>query len=378
LNNSVLWLWLSLSARIKREKQILLLNAFKTIENIYNAGLSEYAELEFLKPEEINLLMNKDLGNAENEYHRLNDHGVYTLTIDEPEYPEVLKHIFSPPALLYCKGKFVNMNKHLCLAMVGTRKATAYGKSCSENLARELSKRGVVVVSGLAMGIDTKAHEGARKGNTPTVAIVGCGLDITYPASNRGLMEKITETGMVISEYPLGTPPEKYHFPERNRIIAGVTQGTIVVEADIKSGSLITVKHAVESGREVFAIPGNINSPYSRGTNFLLRDGAKIALSAEEVLYSFIYDYKDRLLDASKHEEPEYSEIKENNLPLPDNRKPEEKILGVLKDGPANADKICAITSLDIGCVNSSLLMMEIKGLVIKGAGGFYELKSSF
>jgi len=376
VNNSVLWLWLC--AKVKREKQILLLESFKSIENIYSASLSDYTELEFLKPDEINLLVNKDLSDAKAEYHRLSDYGIYTLTIDEPGYPEVLKHIFSPPALLYCKGKFVDMNKYLCLAMVGTRKATAYGKSCATNLAKELARRGVVVVSGMAAGIDTYSHEGALKAGAPTVAIVGCGLDTVYPPSNKNLMERIAKTGMIISEYPIGSKPERYHFPERNRIIAGSTQGTIVVEADIKSGSLITVKYAAESGREIFSVPGNINSVYSRGANALIRDGAKPALSAEEILYSFEFDYKDRLLGNLRHEEPVFSEVTEAKLPLTEGLNPEEKILEALKGGPANADKICEITNLDIGSVNSALLLMELKGLVIKGAGGFYELMSSF
>lgn len=378
MNNSVLWMWLCVSVNLKREKQLLLLEKFKTIENIYNAGLSEYAELGFLQPEEMNLLLNKDLCEAEKEFLKLSDYGVYTLTIDQPDYPEVLKHIYDPPTLLYCKGKFVNMNKYLCLAVVGTRKATAYGKSCSHNLAKSLASQGAVIISGMALGIDSKAHEGALDAGAPTVAVVGCGLDIVYPPSNANLMEKIIKTGMVISEYPLHSTPERYHFPERNRIISGISQGTIVVEADVKSGSLITANMANEQGRDIFAVPGNINSVCSKGTNALIKDGAKLVLCADDIIDEFNHSYPERIYNMMHREEPIFSEKRETYTPQTDISNPEDKILEIIKGGPANADKICEISRLDIGSVNSALLLMELKGTVIKSAGGYYELNSKF
>lgn len=378
MNKAVLWMWLCVNVNLKRAKQLRLLEKFKNIENIYNAGLSEYAELDFLTHEEMNLLLKKDLTEVEKEYYNLSNYGVYTLTIDEPDYPRVLKHIYDPPTLLYCKGRFVDFNSKLCLSIVGTRKATPYGKSAAYSLSKTLASNGVVVVSGMALGIDTKAHEGALAAGEPTVAVIGCGPDVVYPKSNANLMKEIEKTGMIISEYPLHTAPAKFHFPERNRIISGISQGTIVVEADIKSGSLITAKSAGEQGREIFAVPGNINSLYSKGSNQLIKDGAKIALCAEDIICEFKNSYAERVLNSLNHEEPVFSERRETYTPPPESNSPEDMIMEIIKSGPANVDKICEITRLDTGSVNSALLLMELKGVIIKSVGGYYELNSMF
>lgn len=377
LNNDVLWLWLCVCVGLNRKKQLILLNKFKTIENIYNANLSLYREFDFLSPEELNLLSNKDLKNAENELKKISDFGAFVLTIDNADYPKVLKEIYDPPTLLYCKGKLVDMNKRLCISVVGTRKATAYGKSCAKNLSKALASQGVIIVSGLALGIDAFSHKGALEAGAPTVAVIGSGLDVPYPPANANLMKEIEQTGLVMSEYPLGSSPERFHFPERNRIISGVSQGIIVIEADLKSGSLITAKSATDQGREVFAVPGNINSVYSLGTNNLIKDGAKMALDANEIINDFKFNYPDRVfcsinfdeaLYSTKEEKPSFSEFSSN----------EEKIISVLKEGRANADIVCEKTGIAISSVNSALLILELKGEIIKSAGGYYELNTKF
>ena len=377
MNNSVLWLWLCVCVGLNRKKQLILLNKFKTIENIYNADLYLYKELDFLTDEELNLLSNKDLKVAENEFKKISDFGAFVLTIDSPDYPTILKEIYDPPTILYCKGKLVDMNKRLCISVVGTRKATAYGKSCAKNLSNALALQGVIIVSGLALGIDTFSHKGALEAGAPTVAIIGSGLDVPYPPSNANLMTEIEKTGLVMTEYPLGSTPEKFHFPERNRIISGISQGTIVIEADLKSGSLITAKSATDQGRDVFAVPGNINSVYSLGTNNLIKDGAKMALDANEIINDFKFNYPERVLNSINFDEALYSQ-NEKMASFSEFGSDEEKIISVLKEGRANADIVCEKTGIAIGSVNSALLILELKGEIIKSAGGYYELNTKF
>lgn len=368
LNANVLWLWLLESVELNLQKQHLLLDRLKTIENIYDAKREDFKNFDFLTSAETDRLLEKDLEYALMRYEMLKDKGVFILTIDSTDYPDSLRHIFLPPTVLYAKGRAIDLNARLCIGVVGTRKATAYGKSTAAYLSEELAKNGIVIVSGMALGIDTKAHEGALKAGAPTVAVLGCGVDIAYPKSNTNLLKEVEKTGMIISEYPMGTPPMKFRFPERNRIISGLSQGLLVVEADIKSGSLITARLAAEQGRDIFAVPGNINSVYSKGTNLLIKDGAKIVTSPEDIIVDYKLNYPDRLNLGAKKQKDKRLENLSNA---------ESEILRIIAEGKANADTICERTSLAIGTVNSTLLLMELRGLVVKGAGGFYELNSS-
>ena len=364
MDNTILWLWLHQTVRLSAVKERRLYEHFGSIEAIYGAVLSDYTELEILKAEDLNRLCDKDTSSAikaEKDLAKLNTRIV---TIDSPLYPDLLKKIIDPPFVLYCRGRFVDLNDRFAIAMVGTRKPTNYGRQTAFNLARELSLAGTVIVSGMALGIDAKSHEGALSGGTPTVAVIGCGVDIAYPKTNAPIMKKIMENGMVISEYPPGTPPEKYHFPERNRIISGLCQGTLVVEADFKSGSLITAKTAREQNRDVFAVPGNINSIMSKGTNYLLKDGAFFVTCAEDVTKCYHLDYPELFLAKARESSPtQYTE---------DNSSPEAKILRAIGENTVHTDSICSVTGLDIGTVNSTLLMMELTGKVIKMPGGYY------
>ena len=372
MDNTILWIWLHQTVALSRSKQIRLLEHFGTIDGIYNANLSDYADLDFLTNEELNLLSKKDLEACYGELDKLSKIGGGVITIDSEYYPEILKNISSPPNVLYYRGKLSNLNNYLCIAMVGTRKATYYGKECAYSLAKELSGMGIAIVSGLALGIDAKSHEGALKGSAPTVAVIGCGVDIAYPQANAELMNNIVANGMVLSEYPLGTRPEKYHFPERNRIISGICQGTLVVEADYKSGSLITAKSAIEQNRDVFAVPGNINSTYSKGTNYLLKDGAHFVTTPEDILSFYRFDYPELLTKSiPTYKEPEIQKT-------PSKGSPQEKILAAIGEETVHTDTICRETGLDIGTINSSLLLMELSGTVVKLPGGFYTKPKSF
>ncbi len=205
------------------------------------------------------------------------------LCLADSDYPELLKTIVDPPHVLYVQGNLELLHSS-CVAMVGSRAATAYGKRAAFTLARDLAEAGVTVVSGLAIGVDSEAHRGALSVHGATIGVLGCGLDVTYPRQNARLYEKIRREGLLLTEYCLGTKPDGFRFPARNRIIAGLSHGVVVVEAAKKSGSLITAEMALDEGREVFAVPGQIDSFKSSGTHWLLQQGAKLVQSAEDVL----------------------------------------------------------------------------------------------
>ncbi len=218
---------------------------------------------------------------------RLRSGGAEAICPESPKYPQQLQGIADPPPVLYVQGQMELLSSR-CLAMVGSRAATSYGKRSSFTLAKELASAGLTVVSGLASGIDSEAHRGALSVAGGTIAVLGCGLDVVYPRENTALYEEIRRDGLLVTEYPLGTKPDFYRFPARNRIIAGLSEGVLVVEAARKSGSLITVEMALEEGRDVFAVPGQIDSFKSDGTHWLLQQGAQLVQSAEDILLGLV------------------------------------------------------------------------------------------
>lgn len=220
---------------------------------------------------------------AESLLQRLHSGGASALCLSDTGYPELLKTIADPPHVLYAQGN-VELLHSSSIAMVGSRAATAYGKRAAFTLARDLADAGATVVSGLATGVDSEAHRGALSVHGATIGVLGCGLDVTYPRQNARLYEEIRKDGLLLTEYPLGTKPDGFRFPARNRIIAGLSHGVVVVEAAKKSGSLITAEMALEEGREVFAVPGQIDSFKSSGAHWLLQQGAKLVQSAEDIL----------------------------------------------------------------------------------------------
>ena len=205
------------------------------------------------------------------------------LTADDLEYPELLRSIPDPPAVLYCLGNTDLLHTN-CLAVVGSRSATSYGRRMAFSLSEQLARRGVTIVSGLALGIDSEAHGGALSGGGRTIAVLGCGLDVVYPKQNKDLYDRICLAGLLVSEYPLGTRPEGFRFPARNRIIAGLSHGVMVVEAARKSGSLITAQLGLDFGREIFAVPGQLDSFKSEGAHWLIQQGAQLVISVDDIL----------------------------------------------------------------------------------------------
>ncbi|KUO52302.1 MAG: hypothetical protein APF76_04510 [Desulfitibacter sp. BRH_c19] len=290
--------------------------------------------------------------------------GINYITIEDFDYPSLLKQIHDPPPVLFYRGE---LKKHkLNIAIVGSRKCSHYGKEVAKYLSIKLAEKGINVVSGMARGIDSHAHLGALSAGGYTTAVLGSGLDVIYPPENVGMYNRIVQTGLVISEYHPGVSPEAGNFPARNRIISGLSQGVIVIEAAAKSGSLITVDFALEQGRDVFAVPGNITSKNSKGTNNLIKQGAKIITDVDSILEEYIENW-------NIEKSPSLKRVN-NNLCL---TQQEELVLNSLDNEPTEIDVLCEKTGLKADELNSLLTLLELKGL-ISHIFGKRIVKSSF
>lgn len=261
-----------------------LLAIYKKPEAVFKAPYKELANIRGIGPAKAkNIKGYSSWERIDNQLEKLDATGIKIITFSNKDYPETLKNIEDAPIALYIKGTIQKEDRY-AVAVVGSRNYSPYGKLAAEKLSSELSSMGFTIVSGMARGIDTLAHTAAINSGGRSIAVLGSGIDVPYPPENRGLMEKLSASGCVISEFPPGTPPERENFPKRNRIISGLSLGVLVVEATADSGSLITASCALEQGKEVFAVPGNINSVNSKGTNDLIKKGAKLAQSAEDVI----------------------------------------------------------------------------------------------
>jgi len=295
-----------------------------------------------------NLLYVRNHIDIQKEIDRATENGIDILTWDDPSYPKKLLEIHQPPPVLYVRGKF-QPEDEIAIAIVGTRRITPYGRKVAIQLSERLAQNGVTVISGLARGVDGVSHQAALNAGGRTIAVLGSGIDQIYPPEHRALAEKITRSGAIVSDYPLGTPPEAVNFPPRNRIISGLSTGTVVVEAGKKSGALITATFAVEQGREVFAVPGNIHGVQSRGTNYLIQQGARPLLDSEELL-----EFLNLEVVAKRHSARKV---------LPEDEF-EKTILHILGQEPLHIDEIGRQTGLPIEKVSATLTLMELKGLV--------------
>ena len=285
LENKRYWIWLSLIKNLGSKRKLRLLELYKTPEEIYKLTKEELMNINGIGEAIANDIMiskNEEILNYHIKYMKENN--IKIININEREYPQALKKIYDPPISLYVKGNIEKLNNKN-IGIVGCRECTTYGKKSAEYFAYNLSKQNINIVSGLAKGIDSYAHLGSlNTGNT--IAVLGNGLDIIYPKENLELANEIIKKGgTIISEYPCGTKPDKMKFPARNRIISGISSGIIVIEAKEKSGTLITVDFALEQGRDVFVVPGNINSINSVGTNDLIKQGARLVTTYEDVFF---------------------------------------------------------------------------------------------
>ena len=315
------------------------------------------------------------------ELERLHQAGVSAFNWNHPGYPELLKHIPDPPPVLYVKGELLPEDRR-SIALVGTRRATAYGREAAQSLATDLARNGITVVSGLARGIDTVAHRAVLNAGGRTLAVMASGVDYIYPRENTQLSQQIAETGALISEHPLGVRPDARQFPRRNRLMSGMTLGTLVVEAGRGSGAIWTVRHALEQDREVFCIPGSIFSPASFGPNQLIQEGAKLVMNYQDILQEMnlntIYNLPAQAGGTPSAREPVHAHVPEEQIPLkppaPALGGDEKALLDQISYEPVHIDRICRGAGLPAHVVSSTLTIMEINGLVKQVPGMQYVL----
>ncbi len=333
-----------------------LLDYYGDIKIAWQANPGELRAIGLDKRSVENLVKIRQTLDLDAELAKLEKLNITVLTWESHNYPQLLKNIPNPPAALYVRGNLIPMDEW-AVAVVGTRRATTYGKECTRMLVRGLVENGITVVSGLAYGIDTEAHKTAIKTGGRTLTVLGCGVDIIYPAENRKLGEAIIENGALISEYPLGTNPESGNFPRRNRIISGLTLGTLFVEGGYQSGARITTDYALEQGREVLAVPGSILRKSGSGPNHLIQNGAKLVTSVNDILEEL------NLTMIAQHAEA--------RAIIPEN-KTEAVLLEQLSSEPIHIDELGQTTGLPSAEVASTLTMMELKGMVRQVGGMNY------
>ena len=338
------------------QKMKQLIDYFGNAQTAWNASLEELLKSGIGPAVAQKLNIERNDINPDTEWEKLNKYNIEILTLPDPNYPALLKEIPSAPYVLYVKGEYKNLNFQPMLAVVGSRKYSSYGKQVAQRFACDLARAGIVVVSGMALGIDAIAHQGALEGGGKTIAVMGNSLEdkMIAPRFNFNLSQEIARNGLLISDYPLGTPSIPTNFPARNRLMAGMTLGTLVIEAAEDSGSLITANLALEFNREVFAVPGSVFSPVSIGTNNLIRSGAKIAASVKDIL------------EELRIEERQIQEQVKKIVPASIE---EEKILKILTPEPLHIDKIIKLSKLETSVASSILSLMEMKGM-IKNIGG--------
>lgn len=382
------WVWLTTLHGLGNRSRLMLLEHFTSPESVYYAPEEELL-LAGLPREQAALLQDKSLQRAEDILADCARDGQFLLTMEDAAYPARLRSIFDPPLLLYGKGSMPLFDEEAAVAVVGTRTCTPYGVRAADQLGYELSKQGALLVSGMAKGIDSEALRGALRAGGFTAAVLGGGADVVYPAENRRLYEDIAATGVILSEYPPGTEPKGTHFPVRNRLLSGLSLATIVVEAPEKSGALITAATALEQGREVFAVPGAIDAPMSRGCNRLIRDGAGLVSEAWDVLslYQSRFPHRLRPLRVTVPPLPEGSAsgAAEEALELqPSAPAPVLPVLDISKDyggltddqiavltvlcpdTPTLTDEVAEQTGLPVRRVLSALTVLEIDGCVCR------------
>jgi DNA processing protein len=353
------WIGFNIVSGIGPARFKALLDHFGDLGSAWEASSAELGAAGLDRRSIENFLAARERLSLDEEMARVEREGARVITWQDTEYPPRLRHIHNSPPVLYVKGEILPQDEW-AVAVVGTRAPRAYGRQMVQEIAAGLARSGITVVSGLARGIDSLAHRAALRVGGRTLAILGCGIDIVYPYEHRGLAESITQKGALLTEYPLGTQPEGGNFPPRNRIISGLTLGTLVVEAGKRSGALITADYALEQGREVFALPGNVNSPKSVGTNRLIQEGAaKLIASVEDIL-------EELNLTLVEHHEAVRTTVPENEQ--------EAHVLQYVSTEPIHVDEIGQRTGLPIAEVTSILAVMELKGMVRQLGGMNYVL----
>lgn len=352
------WIALSLIKGIGESRLKSLVETFGTPEVVFGCSASELTEAGGLNSsvaERIVKFSNPRL--IESHIESMKKYGVRLMTFTDVDYPENLRQLDDSPPILYVRGR-IRREDSLAVGLVGSRKATIYGKLMAQKLATGLVNAGITIVSGMARGIDTVSHRTALDKGGRTIAVLGCGVDVVYPPENRSLMEEIIKNGAVVSEFPMGTKPLPGNFPTRNRIISGLSLGVVAVEAGRDSGVFSTVRWAADQGRDVFAVPGNVSSRMSAGTNILIKQGAKLTTDVSDILEE---------LDLQRHMEKQEK--------MPSLSKEEEKVLQVLNSAPRHIDEISTRANLPVSRTLSVLLSLEMKELISQFPGKLFVRK---
>ena len=414
------WIWLSTRPHISDRLKVELVRHFQDPEAIYFADAGSFAQMETLSEEGMTALMDKNLTEAEKILDDCRRENLRVLTYQDAAYPARLKNISDPPLVFYYKGRLPDFDGSPLIGVVGTRKASAYGMSAAKKLGYQIARCGGIVVSGMAYGIDGMATRGALTAGMPAVGILGCGADVVYPLSNRGLFADMEQYGCLLSEFVPGTPPLGYNFPKRNRIISGLSCGVLVVEAPEKSGALITAQSALDQGRDVFVVPGNIDVDTFVGSNRLLRDGAIAISSGWDIMSEYEHQFPDKVRKfdgpmrqsadgtvpetfaqtekkqpkvAQKPKVPENHKLSkenfdkkviDNGVPSPysdvEDRMPpllpdEQKIISALTREPRPVDDVIAETGLPTAKMLAMLTLLQVKGIVRQHPGKRISLK---
>lgn len=362
------WIALNMTPGVGPRAATKLLERFGSAEAVFAATRAELEQLR-LRPEAIESIMARDLfDRAGVEVERVRSMGADILLLDDGVYPQLLREIFDPPITLYVKGEWSGCLDEPCVAIVGSRRSSTYGQNAAMMLARDLAGRGLTIISGLARGIDAAAHRGALEAGGRTVAVMGTGLDQIYPRDHRKLTEEILEKGgALLSEFPLETPPAPQNFPYRNRVISGLSLGVLIVEAAENSGSLITARLALEQGREVFAVPGNITSRNSFGTNYLIKGaGAKLVQQWQDIVAELPTEIAARLLPPETRRKGAQDELtKQLELVPGDLSTTEQSVWRLLSaDSPLHIDALAEQTHLSVQELTMALLALEMRELV--------------
>ena len=415
------WIWLATRPGLNERLKVAMLECFGDPEDAFYTGSDSYKNVEGMTQEAARALEDKELSQAQKILEECADKDIHILTMRDAAYPARLKNISDPPLVLYYKGRLPDFDGQPLIGVVGTRKASSYGITVAKRMGYSIAKCGGVVVSGIASGIDGVAMAGAMSAGGTVIGVLGCGADVVYPMSNRALFADTVRCGCLLSEFPPGTPPYKWNFPKRNRIISGLSCGVLVVEAPKGSGALITARQAADQGRDVFVVPGNIGVDTCEGSNALLRDGATLVQSGWDVLseYEALFPgkvhknggsgkqnaYPDELrrmnaelekkplkvaqkpsllekIKSAKEskekkvidngEKPPYSDVEKS---LPQLTDEEKLVVEQLRQGPKLRDGVIADSALPAARVGAILTMLEIKGVLVRQPGNMLELK---
>ncbi|MBN2178192.1 MAG: DNA-processing protein DprA [Deltaproteobacteria bacterium] len=366
------WLALKFIEDIGNVTYIHLIDAFGSPRDVFDAPVDTLTKVPRITKKIASAIKGFDnWEKVESEYSLAEKSGVTILPSQSPFFPRSLLNIYDYPPLLYVKGTL--LEEDIYIAVVGSRIASTYGKFTTERLCRELAFKGITTVSGMARGIDSSAHRGSLSGNGRTVAVLGSGIDVIYPPENKDLYEKIAENGAVITEFPFSTLPKGPHFPARNRIISGMSLGVVVVEANEKSGSLITARTALEQGREVFAVPGSIDSPGTKGTHKLIRDGAKLIENVYDILEEVLPQIEGKTDSPPSADSAESGPVSRSDYD--DLGKMEREILDLMEKKSQQIDSIITKSGRSADDILNTLLSLELKGYIEQLPGKHFIFK---